>query len=249
MNKPLTVGGDRSICRIGAVVIAGSLAACGNHGKSIIVEREILIPNLEPRVDAITRSRDGGFVVTGIGLGAWVVATDEQGNRLWQYNDPIDDINHAVSESVPQTEYHGAVPMANGNTLLCGGKYKAGGTENLLAILDEHGRIVERRVEVPNDDRSFSYSNFYQCFLWRDGISLLGNANDGRHGYIWLVELDSAGVKRRQTLVDNVPAMAAGTAAGPTFIFTAWDSQDNFRIIRLNGMGETVAKRKLPANS
>jgi hypothetical protein len=243
LDKPLTSGGDRSICRIGAVVIAGFLAACGNHGKSIIVEREILIPNLQPRVDAITRARDGGFVVTGIGLAAWVVAMDEQGNRLWQYDDPIDDVNHTVSESVPQTEYHGAVPMANGNTLLCGGKYKAGGTENLLAILDAHGKLVERRAEVPNDDRSFSHSNFYQCFLWQDGILLLGNANDGTHGYIWLVELDGNGVKRRQTLVDNVAAVAAGTAVGPTFVFTAWDSHDNLRIIRLNGRGETVAKR------
>jgi hypothetical protein len=243
LDKPLTVGGARSMCRIGAVVIAGFLAACGNHGKTIIVEREILIPNLQPRVDAITKTRDGGFVVTGIGLAAWVVAVDQQGNRLWQYNDPIDEMNHTVSESVPQTQYHGAVPMANGNTLLCGGKYKAGGTENLLAIIDDHGKVVERRVEVPNDDRSFSHSNFYQCFLWQDGILLLGNANDGTHGYIWLVELDGTGVKRRQTLVDNVPAAAAGTAAGPTFVFTAWDSQDNFRIIRLNGKGETVAKR------
>jgi hypothetical protein len=243
LDKPSAVGDDRSICRIGAVVIAGFLAACGNHGKSIIVEREILIPNLAPRVDAITRTRDGGFVVTGIGLAAWVVAMDEQGNRLWQYDEPIDDMNHTVNQSVAQSEYHGAVPMANGNTLLCGGKYKAGGTENLLAILDGHGKVVERRVEVPNDDRSFSYSNFYQCFLWQDGILLLGNANDRTHGYIWLVELDGNGVKRRQTLVDNVPAVAAGTALGPTFVFAAWDSQENFRIIRLNGKGETVAKR------
>jgi hypothetical protein len=243
LQKPLSFGGDGTICRIGAIVIAGFLGACGNHGKSIIVEREILIANVKPQVDAITRRRDGGFVVTGTGLAAWVIAMDEGGNRLWQYNDPIDDMPDSVRQSVPQTEYHGAVPMANGNTLLCGGKYKDGGTENSLLILDRDGKVVERRAEVPNDDRSFKYSNFYQCFLWQDGILLLGNANDGTHGYIWLVELDGTGAKKRQALVDNVPAVAAGTAIGPTFVFTAWDSQDNLRIIRVNGKGETVAKR------
>jgi len=229
--------------RIGAAAVAGFLVACSGHDGSITVNREVVFSDVKPRVNAIARTRDGGFVVTGIGLAAWVVATDSQGTLLWQYNDPVDDMNHTVSQSVPQTEYHGAVPMANGNILLCGGKYKSGDTDNLLVILGPHGKVVEKRVEVPNDDPSLKYSNFYQCFPWRDGTLLIGNANDGTHGYIWLVELDANGVKRRQALMDNVPAVATGTIVGPSFVFTAWNSPDDFRVIRANEKGETIAKR------
>jgi hypothetical protein len=234
----------RLLWRIGMGAVAGFLlASCGSHGKSISVDREILIPDIKPGVDAIARTRDGGFVVTGIGLTAWVVATDSQGTLLWQFIDPIDSRINTGSQAVPQSEFHAALPLANGDTLLCGGKYKNGQTESLLVILDRNGHLVEKRVEVPNDDPRFIYSNFYQCFLWQDRILLLGNANDGTHGYVWLVELDGNGMKRRQSLLDNVPAIEAATVVGPSFVFTAWDSNDNVRVIRANEKGETIAKR------
>ena len=234
----------RSVRRIGIAAVVGFLlASCGNHGKSISVDREILIPGLKPRVDAIARTRDGGFVVAGFGATAWAVATDSHGTPVWQFVDPIDSAIDTGNESVPQSEFHGAVSLANGNTLLCGGKYKGGQTNNLLVILDRQGTLVEKRQEVPNDDSRFIYSNFYRCFPWPGGILLLGNANDGTHGYIWLVELDGNGAKRRQAFVDNVPAVAGDPVAGASFVFTAWDSQDNFRVIRANEKGETIAKR------
>ena len=233
-----------AMSRIGFVLVAGFLvASCGRPGRSITVDHEVLFPDVSPRVNAISRTREGGFVVTGIGLAAWVLATDRHGTLLWKFVDPTDSKIDTGSESIPQSEVHGAVSLANGNTLLCGGKYKGGQTDNLLAILDRNGLLVERRVEVPNDDPRFKYSNFYQCFLWQDGILLLGNTNDGTHGYVWLVELDGNGVKRRQALVDNVPTVAAGTVVGPSFVFTAWNSPDDFRVIRANEKGETVAKR------
>ena len=234
----------RSLWRIGIAAVAGVLlASCGSHGKSISVDREILIPDLKPRVDAIARTRDGGFIVTGFGATAWAVATDSHGTSVWKFIDPIDSTIDTGNPSVPQSEFHGAVSLANGNTLLCGGKYKGGQTNNLLVILDRQGKIVEKRQEVPNDDARFIYSNFYRCFPWPDGILLLGNANDGTHGYIWLVQLDGNGAKRRQAFVDNVPAVAGDPVAGPSFVFTAWDSQDKLRVIRANEKGETIAKR------
>jgi hypothetical protein len=234
----------RSVRRIGIVAVAGFLlASCGSHAKSISVDREILIPDLKPHVDAIARTRDGGFVVTGFGATAWAVATDSHGTSVWQFIDPIDSTMDTGSQSVPQSEFHGAVSLANGNTLLCGGKIKGGQTNNQLVILDRQGKLVEKRQEVPNDDARFIYSNLYQCFPRPDGILALGNANDGTHGYIWLMELDGNGVKRRQAFVDNVPAVAGDSAAGPSFVFTAWDSQDNVRVIRANEKGGTIAKR------
>ena len=234
----------RSLWRIGIAAVAGVLlASCGSHGKSISVDREILIPDLKPRVDAIARTRDGGFIVTGFGATAWAVATDSHGTSVWKFIDPIDSTIDTGNPSVPQSEFHGAVSLANGNTLLCGGKYKGGQTNNLLVILDRQGKIVEKRQEVPNDDARFIYSNFYRCFPWPDGILLLGNANDGTHGYIWLVQLDGNGARRRQAFVDNVPAVAGDPVAGPSFVFTAWDSQDKLRVIRANEKGETIAKR------
>jgi hypothetical protein len=227
--------------------VAGFLmAACGSPGKSITVDREIFIPDLKPQVDAIVRTRDGGFVVTGIGSTAWVIATDSRGTLQWKFVDPIDSRIDTGSQSVPQTEFHGALPLENGNTLMCGGKYKDGHTVSLLVILDRNGGLIEKRVQEPNDDPHFINSNFYQCFLWQDGILLLGNANDGTHGYIWLVELDGKGAKKREALVDNVPDVKAGTLVGPSFVFTAWDSNDNFRVIRANAKGETIAKRVIP---
>jgi hypothetical protein len=230
--------------RIGIVAVAGFLvASCGSRGKSISVDREVLISEVNPRVDAIARTRDGGFVVSGFGATAWVVATDSRGTPMWRFIDPIDSTMDTGSLSVPQSEFHGAVSLVNGNTLLCGGKYKGGQTDNLLVILDRNGRLLEKRVEVPNDDSRFIHSSFYQCFPWQDGVLLLGNTNDGTHGHIWLVELDANGRKKRQAFVDNAPAVAGGTAVGPSFVFTAWDSQDRFRVIRANEKGETIAKR------
>jgi hypothetical protein len=135
------------------------------------------------------------------------------------------------------------VALANGNTLLCGGKFKGGQTDNLVVILDHNGRLIEKRVQVPNDDSRFIYSNFYQCFPWQDGVLLLGNTNDGTHAHIWLVELDANGLKKQQSFVDTAPPGTVGTAAGPSFVFTAWDSQDSFRVIRTNEKGVTIAKR------
>ncbi len=219
-----------------------ALASCGGHGKSIIVDREILITGLKPHVDAIAQTRDGGFVVTGFGPTGWAAATDRLGTIRWQFVDPIDGSIDTGRQSGPQSEFHGVVSLANGNTLLCGGKYKDGHTQSLLVILDGTGGVVERRMQVPNDDPHFIHSNFYQCFRVQDRILLLGNANDGTHGYIWLVELDGNGVKQRQTFVDNVPSEKMGDS-GPSFVFTAWDSNDSLRIMRTNDKGETLAKR------
>lgn len=232
----------RSMWGVALGAVAGVLAACGNHGKSITVERELLIPDLPSRVDAIARTPDGGFVVTGIGLTGWAVATDPRGTLLWKYIDPMDNRINTGSPSVPQSEFHGTVPLVNGNTLLCGGKYQAGQTQSLVVILDRRGSLVERRAPAPHDDPRFVHSNFYQCFRWQDGILLLGNANDGTHGYIWIVQLDGNGVKKREAFVDAAPAKAA-TVSGPSFVFTAWDSNDHFRVLRANEKGETLAKR------
>src|SRR6267154_1243692 len=93
--RELTLGTTKirilgSMRRIGIGAIAGFLvASCGNHGKSITVDLEILLPDVEPRVDAIARTRDGGFVVTGFGATAWVDATDSHGTPLWKFVDPI----------------------------------------------------------------------------------------------------------------------------------------------------------------
>ena len=224
-------------------ILASLVSSCGSHSRTIIVGREILIPDVQPRVDAIARTRDGGFIITGFGVSAWVIATDSHGSPVWRFSDPIDQTIDTGSPSVPQSEFHGAVSLANGNTLLCGGKYKGGQTQNLLAMLDPNGRLIEKRVQVPNDDPRLIYSNFYQCFPWQDGILLLGNTNDGKHAYIWLVELDADGVLKRQSFVDESPPVAAGSAVGPSFVFTAWDSQDSVRVIRTNEKGETIARR------
>jgi hypothetical protein len=229
--------------RIGIAAAAAFLSACGSPDQSISLGRELLFSQVKPRVDAIAKTRNGGFVIAGTGAAAWVLATDSDGTLLWQYDDPVEDMNDMVSRSAPRTEFHGAVPRANGSTLLCGGKYKSGQTDNLLVILDRNGRSIERRVEVPNDDPKLRYSNFYQCFPWLDGIQLVGNANDGTHGYIWLLQLDSMGAKRGQALMDNTPGAAAATPAGPSFVLTAWNSPDDFRVIRCNEKGETLAKR------
>ena len=234
----------RSRWRIGmGAAVAFLLASCGSHGKSITIGREILFSQVKPRVNAIARTRDGGFVVTGTGPTAWVIATDSLGVLRWQFIDPIDGRIDTATQSAPKSEFHGAVSLANGNTLLCGGKNKDGHTQSMLLILDRTGGVVERRVEVPNDDPRFIYSNFYQCFSWQDRILLLGNANDGTHGYIWFVELDANGARRRQTFLDTVSAAKAAISTESSFVFTAWDSNDNLRIMRVNEKGETIAKR------
>src|SRR5258708_19843570 len=114
-----------SMWRMGIGAIAGFLvASCGNHGKSITVDLEILLPDVKPRVDAIARTRDGGFVVTGFGATAWAVATDSHGTPLWQFVDPIDGTMDTGSQSVPQSEFHAAQSLPTRIPLLSAAKHK-----------------------------------------------------------------------------------------------------------------------------
>ena len=84
---------SQSVLRIGTVIVAVLLlGACRRQDELITLDREVFIGGIKPRVDSIARRRDGGFVVTGAGVGAWVVATDSLGNVLWRYNDPIEEI-------------------------------------------------------------------------------------------------------------------------------------------------------------
>jgi hypothetical protein len=176
----------------------------GSSARQIHIDKQVWVEGLDGHVKAIARSSSGGFVVAGyLGTG-WAVATDAQGNALWKYVSPLDEDLVLPSPAFSHSEYHGVVPLANGNVLLCGEKYtKAHHTVASITILNGMGELIEERQEFTNEDRDYTSSSIYRCVRWNDGVAVIGSTQDGpAKSFVWLMRLDGNGAKQWQKPLD-----------------------------------------------
>jgi len=177
------------------------LGGCHNHtassnpSYSISVDREILLREVKISPTALTRLKDGGFVITG---GALTIRTNDRGAVLWKYSSSPDRSESAQGRF--SSFAYGAALLSDGRILLCGETRLNGWASNAITILDKEGNLIERRTVAPPSARSFKNSGFVKCFPWNDRISLVGYGNDGAAGYSWIVSLNEAGEDERQTL-------------------------------------------------
>lgn len=237
-----------------STLITMAAASCGNRvgnrdGKFVSIDREVIFSEFRGAPTAITRLTGGELVVTGKARTAWVFATDSQGALLWKYQDPVDERNSVQAQS--QTEYHGMVPLANGNVLLCGQRNFEIGQKNLILILDRKGHVVEQREEVPGNGWLTPMSNFEKCIAWEGGALLLGTvsrivSNESVYRQ-WMLTVDTSGKKIGEgffTLTDVV----AGDSHQPGVLYDFVDLMAGWRswyLYRVSTQGKIVARREV----
>jgi hypothetical protein len=144
----------------GALVASLLIASGGNAGgsaDSISMDRDVVIEGLSGPATSLAATPGGGFVVTG---SSWAVATDANGGVLWRYADR-DAI--ATPKSYERPEFHGVVPLSNGNLLLCGINQTPKGSAALLTILNSAGQLVEKRLIQPAGPGTYYATRFDRC--------------------------------------------------------------------------------------
>ena len=198
-----TVNRFASVHRLSAVcaatmtlVMTQACDGSARQAEQLSVNREVLVRGSTGRVSAITRDADGNFVVAGARGLAWAAALSAQGEILWTFEQSSD----GTPVTAHQAEYHGAVSLRNGTSLLCGHARTSTGQVGLMTVLDLRGRPVDDRRLLPNDDRKFYFSSLHQCMVWNDGILAIGTTTDGTHGFAWLMRLNGDGVKEWETV-------------------------------------------------
>jgi len=231
------------------------LEACHGTGVSaqsrhIVIEREVLVRWPTERPTSLTRTPDGGFVLTAAGRTGQAIRIDANGNILWTYTDPFDpDFNLPY-----QSTFVAAVPVGNGNLLICGEKYTKdhSGSRGLIVILDRAGKVIDQRLVVPKDDPKYFNAGFNRCLPWGDGIALLGGATSGTTaesavGSFWLMRLDGNLEKVWDTISTDLPGVEAVEAADHTLLVVGGaGARQQATVLRVDQTGATVARRTIP---
>jgi hypothetical protein len=225
---------------------AGPITVVEHH---FAVDRQTIFNDIHVVPTTIVQMQNGDLAVAGTIGAAWAADTDASGKLLWTYQDAGDDGAEGSGNSM-RSQFHGAVPLKNGNILFCGEKrsedrHMAG----LITVLGGSGQLVDRRVEMPSDGETLTNASFFKCLAWEDGVLVLGDANQGTKGYLWIMRLDSAGAKQSQTLVDFAQIRAAEKAQAssePSFVLALYNSDRDFNVVRLDIKGTVIAKRTIP---
>jgi len=226
-----------------ALLLMPMTSGCEERAPSLTVERQMLVP-AKGSPNAIARSATGALIVAGGPGTAWSLEVGPDGRRLWTYEEPIDQ----KIKTPYQSEFHGAVPLANGNVLLCGETQSSSGG-GLIVILDPDGRLVERRSIRPNGDPKYFSSGFNACMPWNGSILLLGRATDGTHGLSWFMRLDQEGRKTWEKLDSEIAASHAVDTAGDGLVLAEFVPDQGTRVVRVNNNFEIVARRMIPSSA
>jgi hypothetical protein len=244
----------RGMTTLAAVIcIVASPGACGGAYPSaggthtIEIDRQVWLGGIEGRPTAITKLSDGGFAIAGHLSTGWVVATDAQGEIRWKYVAPLDENLILPSPAFPHSEFHGLVPLANGNILLCGQKYtNVHKTVAMITILSSTGQLLEERAEFTNGDEDFTTSSIDHCIRWNDGVVLTGSKRNKVGATQWMMKLDGNGANQWQKEFTSDAALfnpAIGADRSLVAAQISWNpAQPTANAIkRLNEKGETIA--------
>jgi hypothetical protein len=215
-----------------------------NNDSSIVVDREVLVPGLRGKPNAMARLNNGSFVIVGAFGTAWAAGTDANGKLLWKYEEARDPQVRLPDQS----EFHGVVALANGGALLCGETsnkdHQAG--IGLIVILSADGQVVERRNVFPNDGQTTPASAFRACFPWGSGFALTGGGYDGKKGFVWLMQVDYNGARLFENTSADLPGISGvATSSSDLVLMGSPTGLEGVTVVRLNQQGTLVAKRKM----
>jgi hypothetical protein len=214
-----------------------------NNDSSIVIDREVLVPGLRGKPNAMARLNNGRFVIVGAFGTAWAVGTDANGKLLWKYEEARDPQVRLPDQS----EFHGVVALANGGALLCGETsnkdHQAG--IGLIVIMSADGQVVERRNVFPNDDQITPASAFRACFPWGTGFALTGGGYDGKKGFVWLMQVDKNGARLFENTTSDLPGISGeSTPTSDLVLMGSPTGLEGVTVVRLNQQGTIVARRK-----
>jgi hypothetical protein len=232
----------RAAARVGAcILLTVTLASCQNSSAgSITLDQEVLLRGKPGTPFAIIQMPDGGFVIAGNMGAAWAVRTGPQGQVRWQFKDDFGDLGSYTSQS----EFKGAVALANGNVLLCGSKNTHEGTFGLLVVIDPEGNVLERRKVFPSRyGNNSGTGEFNRCQPWADGIALLGTGRSRSGGASgWLIKLDKNAQPLWEKLDPALPSNDMTEIAGQNLLLSGRTD-----LVRLDAAGTEIARRSFTA--
>ena len=226
---------------ITTVLLTILLTACHNGASgAITLDQEVLLRGKPGTPFAIVQMPDGGFVIAGNMGAAWAVGTGPQGQVRWQFNDDFGDLRSNTSQS----EFKGAVALANGNVLLCGTKNTSEGIFGLVVVVDPKGQVVEKRKVFPAQySNSTGTGELNRCLPWAGGIALLGTAGSrsgGRGG--WLIKLDENTQPVWEKLDPSLPSNDMMEVGDHNLLLA-----DQAGLVRLDATGKEIARRSFSA--
>jgi hypothetical protein len=227
---------------VARILLTVTLASCQNGSAgSITLDQEVLLRGKAGTPFAIVQMPDGGFVVAGNMGAAWAVRTGPQGQVRWQFKDDFGDLQSNTSES----EFKGAVALANGSVLLCGSKHTHEGIFGLLVVLDPKGNVVDRRKVFPSRyGNSSGTGEFNRCQPWADGIAVLGTGGPRSGGSSgWLIKLDQSAQPLWEKIDPSLPSNDVMEMADQNLLLAG-----QTELVSLDAAGTEIARRNFAAD-
>jgi hypothetical protein len=225
----------------GAVVALLFIASCGNSGgsaDSIAMDRDVEIAGISGNAMSLAAMPDGGFVIAGYWQAA---ATDANGAVQWRYPDPGADTT--PKENNP-SEFHGVVPLSNGNILLCGIERTSEGSVGMLTILNSAGQLVDKRFLQPSGPDKYFATRFDRCFRWGGGVAVIGGTAVGVTALGWLVKLNGDGVKQWELFDHRLLGIDAIEIVDHSLVMANTDlATSSTRLVQVNPQGQIIATK------
>jgi hypothetical protein len=213
---------------------------------SITLDREVLVHDVGGTPNALAQLKDARLVVVGALESAWAFALDPAGKTVWRYEKPTDPEVKDRYQSV----YYGAVPLANGNVLLCGEVTTRTGSRGLITVLDGNGRLVQERQLLAQNSPEFFSSSLRQCLTWNGGVVAVGSASRRSGGGTpgWLLQLDASGAPVSEHVDPELRASAAVVGSAGTLLLARLDSGFT-QLVRVDARLQIVAHRAIASSA
>jgi hypothetical protein len=200
------------------------------------MDRDVEIEGISGNAMSLAAVPGGGFVVAGY---SWAVATNANGEVQWRYAD-LD----ADPKKYDQLQYHGVVPLSNGNILLCGVEQTPAGSAGLLTILNSAGQLVDKRLIQPPGPDKYEAVRFEHCLRWDDGVAVIGSMTKGPNRLDWLMKLDGNGEKQWDLFDYQLMGMDAVETANHNLVMAGIGAvTTNTRLVQVNPQGHIVSTK------
>jgi hypothetical protein len=182
-----------------AALIQNSMAATLGPLSKAILEKQVFLEQHEPSIvdsaagnpKAIVPLPDGGFVLAGSTLSAWASRVNADGTIAWRYVDPRDGSFKMPNQS--QSEFTGAVGLADGSVALCGSRWSSEGEAGLLAYISRTGELLSREIVKPSMGMPLGLSSLDGCMAWGEGLVLFGIVPRSPMAAGWMIRLVPGG--------------------------------------------------------
>jgi hypothetical protein len=229
--------------------LSGTLAmfllasACGSQqAHHVKVVREVFIEQGKGGTPSvITPTKDGGYVIAGDAGAAWATRVNAQGTVIWRYMDSRDETRGGPSQS----QFAGAVMLADDSVVLCGHKYLAKGEVGLLVRLSATGAVLNNDY-ISASEETMNLSGFTDCLKWGDGVAVLGFVPREPKADGWLIKLDGNGKREWEVFGQDYLGHVIAMADHSLVLAREEILRAPIQLTRIDGVGHVLAKGSIP---